>query len=299
MVTHSSVVEPLKPEVIFSYSHWHSRVKELHHAYVTAEPYPHIVMDNFLSDEIVEEAVNEFPSLDSKDWIHYIHANEQKYGKTDLSKFPPLLREIVEELNSSRFVHFLSELTGIKNLLPDPGLEGGGLHQTGRGGYLNIHADFTGHPHHRNWRRRINVLIYLNKNWKTSYRGHLELWDRSMKRRIKKVMPILNRSVIFNTDLYAYHGHPVPLACPQGVTRKSIALYYFTAEKDRYLVRSTEYRPRPHDTFNRIIIFLDKWILRAYDRFKRITGINDRFASNLLKAISRINKKIRKYFHGS
>ena len=74
----------------------------------------------------------------------------------------------------------LEELTGIKNLIADKTLYGGGLHQVERGGKLDIHADFNIHKKFK-WHRRVNLILYLNKNWKPEYNGYLELWDKDMK----------------------------------------------------------------------------------------------------------------------
>jgi Rps23 Pro-64 3,4-dihydroxylase Tpa1-like proline 4-hydroxylase len=130
-------------------------------------------------------------------------------------------------LNSITFLSFMSEVTGIPNLIPDPTFEGGGLHQIERGGKLGIHADFNRHGRFK-LDRRLNLLLYMNKDWREEYGGHLELWDRSMSRCEAKVLPIFNRMMIFGTTDHTYHGHPDPLRCPVGVTRKSLALYYFT-----------------------------------------------------------------------
>ena len=274
-------------ELLFPYSYWESRLPLLSRQYREADPFPHIVVDSFLQPQVLEQALAEFPGVHSGEWIHYLHVNEKKYGKTDLSSFGPTLRAIVQELNSERFVQFLSRLTGIEGLFADESLEGGGLHQSPAGGFLNVHADFTVHPHHQNWQRRVNVLIYLNKNWQDAYGGCLELWDQSMKRCAQKIVPLLNRAVIFNTDPDSFHGHPDPIRSPEGMTRKSIALYYFTQESDPYL-RSTEYRSRPGDApLKSFGIYLDKMTLRLYDRVKRTLGFNDQGVSRLLKFFSR------------
>jgi len=169
--------------------------------------------------------------------------------------------------------------------VPDETLEGGGLHQSERGGFLNVHADFTVHPHRRDWRRRLNLLLYLNTEWDESYGGYLELWDTEMHACRKKIGPILNRCVIFSTDPTSFHGHPDPMTCPPGTTRKSLALYYFTQE-EAPLVRSTEYRARPGEGVRGLGIYLDKMALRLYDRTKRALGLDDRFASGLLRLLS-------------
>jgi len=272
---------------VFPFEKWLPQLSALSKKYQAASPFPHIVLEDFLNHDSLDKALSDFPDVRSGDWIHYLHINEKKYGKTNAKQFSPAIRRVVDELNSPEFVALLTKLTGIHGLFADPSLEGGGLHQSVKGGYLNIHADFTVHPHHRNWRRRVNVLVYLNKDWPESYGGQLELWDRQMKACEHKVTPLFNRSVIFNTDADSFHGHPDPLQCPEGVSRKSIALYYFTEEKTPPKIQSTEYRARPSDGFKAMWIYLDKMALRFYDRIKRALGLDDSFASNVLNSIYR------------
>ena len=159
------------------------------------------------------------------------------------------IREVFGFFNSVPIVQFLESLTTIPSLIPDPHFVGGGFHETSKGGKLGIHADFRiNETLHLN--RRINVIIYLNKDWKEEYGGHLELWDRKMQGKVHTVAPIYNRCVIFNTDADSFHGHPDPLTTPDGVTRRSIALYYYTASKRIYedtVAHSTMYKARPSD----------------------------------------------------
>lgn len=258
-------------------------------AYQQAEIFPHIVLDDFLDASELRDAVTVFPPLGPK-WIHYQHVNENKGGLNKRQFIPSQLLEIIDELNTPAFVAWLSELTGIPGLKPDPMLEGGGLHQILPGGFLNIHADFTVHPHHRHWRRRVNLLLYLNQNWHEEYGGHLEFWTKDMKRAFKRILPVFNRCVIFNTDADSYHGHPEPLTCPQGVTRKSIALYYFTEEQSAPLKTATNYRARPGDGIRALLIYLDKKLLAFYNMIKGVFGINDDFASRILSAVAWIRK---------
>jgi hypothetical protein len=118
---------------------------------------------------------------------------------------------------------------------------GGGLHQIIPGGFLKVHADFNYHPstHHH---RRINLLVYLNPQWEDAWDGNLELWTRDMSRCASSIAPVLNRCVVFSTTDSAYHGHPRPLSCPPGMSRKSLALYYYT------VMRPPEETSRPHST---------------------------------------------------
>ncbi|MGD0881944.1 MAG: 2OG-Fe(II) oxygenase [Acidimicrobiales bacterium] len=266
-------------------------VDELHARYMAAEPYPHMVFDDFFAPEAIMAAITEFPPLDPTQWNNYVHANERKFSNTDPETWGPTLQNILAVLNSPRFVAFVGKLIGVDNLVPDPTLEGGGLHQSPRGGFLNMHADFTVHPHNRKLQRRANILLYLNPDWKPEYGGDLEIWSKDMKECVEKVSPIANRVLIFSTEKDSYHGHPDPMTCPEGTTRRSMALYYFSVEDDP-TVRSTEYRARPDDGgLHSAVIWADKQALRSYDWAKRHLGLSDEFAQKVLTVTDRFRKK--------
>ena len=156
-----------------------------------------------------------------------------------LLQLSPFIRQLIWELNSSTFIRTLEGLTGIENLIPDPSLRGGGLHQILPGGLLGIHADFTHHVKY-DLERRVNLLLYLNKDWEDEYGGHLELWNRDASHCVKRIRPTAGRCIIFNTDADSYHGHPRPLTCPEGITRKSIAIYYYTHGRGDQNVEPTQ-----------------------------------------------------------
>lgn len=280
------------PVPVLDIEHLERNLERLRADYQAASPYPHIVIDDFLEPGVVEAAVAEFPPLNHEQWTNYIHVNERKFSHTDPDTWGPTLQSILEELNSSRFVEFVGNLLGVDDLIADPSLEGGGLHQSVRGGFLNIHADFTVHPHHRNWQRRANIILYLNEDWQPEYGGDIELWSTDMKECVRKVSPIANRALIFTTDPTSFHGHPEPMRCPEDVARRSLALYYFSVEEDP-MVRSTEYRSRPGDGARGVLIFADKQTLRAYDWTKRHFGISDQLASKLLGYRDRLRRRNR------
>jgi Rps23 Pro-64 3,4-dihydroxylase Tpa1-like proline 4-hydroxylase len=219
--------------------------------YVTAQPYPHIVLDNFFAPALLEQVLEEFPRPNQIRWQKFDNAEEIKLASNVETSFGPMTRLLLYHLNSLTFLQFLSSITGIDNLIPDPCFEGGGLHQIVRGGKLAIHADFNKHRLY-GLDRRLNLLLYLNKNWREEYGGHLELWDRGMSRCEAKVLPLFNRVMIFSTTDYTYHGHPDPLDCPEGMTRKSLALYYFTNGRPETEVsgeHSTVFRARHEREF--------------------------------------------------
>ncbi|MBX2876880.1 MAG: 2OG-Fe(II) oxygenase [Saprospiraceae bacterium] len=269
---------------------WDSIFEERQSEYQNAMPYPHGKFESFLEEWAAHKAMNAFPKVKDAGWIHYVHVNEKKHGLNKMDLIPAFLQEVISVLNSDEFVHSLSKLTGIAGLKADPSLEGGGLHQSQRGGYLNIHADFTVHPHKRNWRRRVNVLVYLNEDWLESYKGDLELWSRDMKQCEQKISPIFNRCVVFNTDEDSFHGLPEAIQCPEDMTRKSIALYYFTEEDNVPKKRATNYRARPGDGIKSLFIYLDKQLIAIYNILKGWLGINDDFVSKVLNFFSRRKK---------
>ncbi|MGI9294132.1 MAG: 2OG-Fe(II) oxygenase [Pseudomonadales bacterium] len=203
--------------------------------YVSADPFPHVIIDDFLSMEIVDQILDRFPQPDANVKWRQISAknpigDKAQYKKQGLPRefeMSAVARQLIWELNSGTFIRILERLTGIKNLLPDPLLRGGGIHQVLPGGVLGVHADFTRHTDY-DLDRRVNALVYLNKDWHDDYEGHLELWDKKVSRCVKRIRPTAARCVIFNTDADSFHGHPRELKCPEGVTRKSIALYYYS-----------------------------------------------------------------------
>jgi hypothetical protein len=253
--------------------------------YLAANPFPHIVMDDVLPPSVFAKAVREFPVIDDPSWIGYLHLNEKKFANPWPATWGSTLVEIASSLLSDEFVGLLGELTGFDGLIADTAMDGGGLHQTLRGGYLNVHTDFTTNHRVRDWRRRVNVLLYLNETWSADWGGALELWDSSVSRCVRSIEPVGNRLVIFTTSDDAFHGHPDPLQCPTGTARRSLALYYFTEERDSRR-RATNYRPRPGDGLKRFVIGMDRQALRLYDLAKTRFGLTDRAANGALRRVN-------------
>jgi hypothetical protein len=268
---------------------WTARLPELAERYQQAQPYPHIHLSDFLDTDAARSAAGEFPDSSSDAWIQYKHFNENKAGLVKRELFPEALGRIVDELNGPEFLDWLSKLTGIPDLVADPTLEGGGLHQSARGGFLNLHTDFTMHHHKKDWKRRINLIVYLNPEWEIEWGGAIELWDRQMRTCCASVPPLLNHALIFSTTDHSYHGFPEKLRCPDGVSRKSIALYYYTIECDaNFIGRSTNYQARPTDgKVKSALIWLDKKAVHLYSRAKEKFGISDDAASKVLAFLSR------------
>lgn len=247
--------------------------------YQRAQPFPHIVLDEFLPRGVLQNVLAAFPSNAAKDCFD----REQERLKF---QFQPeetnsgMIRNLFAELNSRAFLGFLEKMTGISGLIADPEFTGGGLHETKRGGHLGVHADFNVHEK-LHVERRLNLLIYLNHDWREEYGGQLELWDRQMKSCEIRVRPEFGRAVIFNTALDSFHGHPEALTCPADRTRRSLATYYYTAPEDGVAslpVRTTNFRSRPgtgdkRDWKVRRIHLIRDWVPPKLQRFAhRLAG---------------------------
>ncbi|HAC66261.1 MAG TPA: proline hydroxylase [Cyanothece sp. UBA12306] len=224
--------------------------EKYHQKYVEAKPYPHIIIDNFLPERILDKILDEFPSPQAEGWRRFERATEKKLDSLSELNMGEFTRFLLYQLNSSIFIDFLEQLTGIQGIIPDPHFQGGGLHQIERGGFLKIHVDFNKHKK-MNVDRRLNLLIYLNKNWQEEYGGHFEMWDEKVTVCHEKILPIFNRCVIFSTSDFSYHGHPDPLNCPEGMNRKSLALYYYSngrpSEEVAIKQHSTLFQERPDE----------------------------------------------------
>ena len=216
-----------------------------------------MVLDDFIETPLLAQLLAEYPPPEAPlNWRRLVTHFEDgsvtqinKLGFSDLTLVGPALRQIFLEMSSAPFLRFLERLTGISGLVPDPHLIGGGLQQSVPGAILKIHADFAHHP--ETWLdRRLNVLLYLNENWKEEYGGHLELWTSDMSRCAQRILPVAKRCVIFNTTPTSFHGVPTPLACPEGLTRKAAVLYYYTngrPQTETYADNNTNFQRRPED----------------------------------------------------
>lgn len=223
------------------------RAEELREQYQKAKPFPHIAIDDFFPPDVVEAVLAEFPDPSGVAWQKFDNARERKLACREERLLGPAARGLIWQMNSQVFLRFLEIMSGIENLISDPQLSGGGMHQILRGGKLGMHVDFNKHGSYR-LDRRLNLLLYLNKDWKEEYGGHLELWDKDMKACEKKILPIFNRVAVFSTTETSWHGHPNPLTCPEGWSRKSLALYYYTNGREDGSVapeHTTVFRERP------------------------------------------------------
>lgn len=217
--------------------------RALTHSFSTADPFPHIVVEDVIDGATVDLLLAEFPPPQQME-IHHRDRTSRKAASSRRASWGPTTRELIDTLNGPDTLSWLEEITTIDGLIPDPYYLGGGLHQISRGGHLGVHADFNLHEH-LGLQRRLNLLLYLNKDWDERWGGHLQLWDRSMSRAVQTIAPTAARMVVFATTDTSFHGHPDPLDCPPSVTRRSIALYYYTVPTQATSGHGTLYQRRP------------------------------------------------------
>jgi Rps23 Pro-64 3,4-dihydroxylase Tpa1-like proline 4-hydroxylase len=217
--------------------------KSLHDQFINNDPFPHIILDDFIDADILRTINQEFPKPDGGRFSDAFSQLKTGYRLGTIRS--AYIHDLLSALNSSAFLHFLEVLTGIRGLVADPHYIGGGLHETRRGGHLSIHADFNVLPQTR-LLRRLNLIIFINEHWDPQWGGALELWDRSMSACRQAAQPVLGRAVIFRTDQHSYHGHPDPLETPPEVTRRSIAIYYYTVPTRKVIPQTTVFRARPN-----------------------------------------------------
>jgi Rps23 Pro-64 3,4-dihydroxylase Tpa1-like proline 4-hydroxylase len=195
------------------------------------KPFKYLVYDGFFHSEAAEQILSAYPDVTTGNWNGTTYINQKnKFALTTFGSDYPLLQQAFDEFNGEQFIRLVEDVTGIPELLGDDELFGGGLHQSVTGAFLDVHVDFNYHQTTK-YHRRMNAIVYMNKNWKEEYNGYLELWDMNKKKQLEYIAPLFNRCVIFETNEVSYHGHPKPLASPGGTTRKSLAVYYYT--KDR------------------------------------------------------------------
>lgn len=271
-------MNPIHPEILAA-----GRRKEWADTFQKNRPFPHIVMNDFLEQGAAEAVLKEFYAA-SGEWIKYYHFNQKKFGFNLLDRMGPTTQEVIRALGSKEFISFLEDLSGIRGLILDLSMDGGGLQEMRPDGHLNMHIDSMAHVHRRNWKRQLNLLVYLNKDWKEEYGGNLELWDSPMSRRETEVQPLFNRCVIFHTTPTSFHGIPGRIRCPEGMSRKSLILYYYTQEKDPMGIAPTTYYPQPRDSAaKRLAIALDQMLINVYTFLRGSLGISQSGFHKVLK----------------
>jgi len=233
LITMSFLPMQVSPEAAFFNDDINELGIPLRDQYLNADPFAYIQIDDFLPPEVLQRILDAFPAKKQSE-ESYERAQERYKSNFNPEQFQDSFsRTLFYAFNAAPFLKFLESLTGYKGLVPDPYFFGGGLHETVNGGHLSIHADYNLNET-LSLKRRVNVLIYLNQEWDENYGGNLELWEKDMSKKAVSVAPLFNRCVVFSTEDDTFHGHPDPLTMPEDRSRRSIALYYYTASQHIY-----------------------------------------------------------------
>jgi Rps23 Pro-64 3,4-dihydroxylase Tpa1-like proline 4-hydroxylase len=231
-----------------------------------SQPFPFFSIDNFLDEKFANRVLESFPSFEDAMKVggSFNAVNEKgKVQLTDSETFAPAVRELNEVLSSQEWLDVLNYVMDIPKLLPDDELVGGGIHQTGPRGHLDVHVDFN-YLRARELHRRLNILVYFNKDWKPEWGGNVEFWDKDVKVCHHSSSPIFNRCVVFATSNISYHG-VTAVKCPEGNSRKSFAAYYYTKDPPPGwdgTVHSTIFKARPTEVTK-------KWLSMPMERARR------------------------------
>ena len=230
--------------------------QEFTEVYNNATPFAHINFLNLFDEDKLKEIVKEFPTMEkemsdkSGRTTNQKQSFKTKHGEI-LKRLQPKTKEFCKFMNSDVMVKWLRDLTGIKDLVADDTLEGGGPHTISKGGFLKMHVDFNVHPKTR-YDRRLNVLVYLNDKWDKSWGGDLELWKDMKEDTFKRTYgSVMNNTIIFNTTDVSWHGHPDPLNCPEHIKRRSLAFYYYSKPDVESEAHNTIYVERPGEKFKK------------------------------------------------
>ena len=196
------------------------------------DPFKHLFIDNFFNTNFANQLFENFPELHSESWERTNDPEiEVKMRSNWTSEFdiPEKIVDAIRIMNSAPFLQSLSNALGIPKLIPDPYFSGGGLNVTVSGGLLDVHVDGNYHDA-TGLHRRVNAILYLNPGWQDGWGGEFGLYDNKGEKLIKKIAPLHNRFIAFDTNDFSFHGLPDPLNFPEGQARRSIILYYYSKE---------------------------------------------------------------------
>ena len=206
---------------------WVKNIDKKREIFSSSYPFGHVVINDFLNKDLAETAFSKFPS-NYDDWHKYNNPLEVKYALDDFNMMDESIQSIFKTLSSQQAIDIFSKITNIPNLEHDPYLHGGGLHAHPRNGRLNIHLDYEKHPILTDKERRLNIILFMTKDWREEWNGDNQLWDESLTEPAVKTPVQFNTAILFQTNNISWHGLPDKIKCPEGVFRKSLAYYYIS-----------------------------------------------------------------------
>jgi Rps23 Pro-64 3,4-dihydroxylase Tpa1-like proline 4-hydroxylase len=231
-------INSLNDNILNKFGNWVNNIESLKKKFLNAEPFDHIVIDNFLDETFANELYDLFPEK-FDDWHKYENPIEVKFTYDNIDSLDDKMKNYFYYLSSDKMVDIFRKITNIEDLTYDEYLHGAGLHCHPRYGKLNIHLDYEKHPI-TGKERRLNIIYFLSKDWKSEWNGQNELWSKQAKNCIAKTDIKFNRAIIFKTNDISWHGLPEKIVCPEDQYRKSLAFYYvspLTSIKNEYTYR--------------------------------------------------------------
>ena len=274
------------PACFVDYDRWEPRLDGLHADWAAARPFPHAVLDDFLDPGVCRALVGEeFRDVGGAGWIENRHYSQRLRSRNGRGGFGAPARALLDELDSPRFRGFVERLTGESGLFLDLEMLDGGVSAMGRGDFFDLHTDMRSHAHHRRWMRRVNLIVYLTETWRDEWDGALELWSADGRRCEQRIAPRYNRAVFFEVGDGAVHGVPEPLACPPGVMRLNLVLYYFRDVGREVPLTHFRYRARPDEPQRRPLVWANNAALLVYQAARRSFGVSDEQVSQVLRAL--------------
>lgn len=281
--------DPASTGRLVAYERWEPRLDDLGASWRDAQPFPHVVLDDFLDPEVCRALTGEFRDVDvgGAGWIENRHYSQRLRSRNGRDAFAPPARALLDELDSPRFRRFVERLSGSAGLFLDQEMTDGGLSAMGRGDFFDLHTDMQAHALRRTWKRRVNLIIYLSEGWREEWHGALELWDARGRRCARRLAPRYNRAVLFEVSERALHGVPERLACPPGVLRRNVVLYYFSDAGREVPITHFRYRARPGEPLRRPLVWANNAALLCYQAARRRLGVTDESVSRLLRPLRR------------
>ena len=286
------------------------RAADIRRSFQLAKPFKHVCIENFFSQDIADKLLTEFPKFDPKDALNEFGKVGRKAVKTDIRNISPIYEKLFEYISSPAFLKPMSDMLGIPDLLFDPGMYGGGTHENLAGQELDPHVDFN-YDQGRKLHRRVNLLLYLNKEWDISWGGAIELHSNPRDWEHDEVTIFnctFNRCVIFETNEYSWHGFKRinPPDDKRHLTRKCISIYLYTKDRPKEEIaplHATFYVQRPPssvikeghlltqqdvDELKQLMLSRDTWIKFYQDqelKFSNEISIQRNYIDELLAAV--------------
>jgi len=248
----SYLEETQNKSVLQYFGSWTQNIKKLQESYSKAEPFEHIVIDDFLETTYAEKIFQHFPDINHT-WHEYKNPIEVKYAYDNINQLNVDIKNYFYYLSTPEITEIMKKITNINDLEYDEYLHGAGVHIHPRYGRLNIHLDYEKHPYSGK-ERRLNIILFMSKDWNPQWNGANELWNSDVTRCVIKTNIKFNRAIIFKTNDISWHGLPDKIMCPENTFRKSLAYYYVSPlntqkNENNYRIKA-RFVKRPQDPYN-------------------------------------------------